>query len=190
VNRYPLISYLDTDLTAKVRALQHKLRDLTGSQASLRDWDPHLTVGSEIWLDDQDLDAYAEELAHAANDIKPFKVQIYDFGFIDNWSGGKLPGNTPYGVYLHVEVTAELRQLIEALAPVTAKHRVYYQLPRPYLLHVTLAFRDLNKEGYQLAKETLAGQTFSEDTLVDSFSIAKMNPSGRNVEARRIPLAP
>jgi 2'-5' RNA ligase len=188
MNRYPLITYLDSKLTAKVRVLQQQLLTLTGSEASLRDWDPHISVGSEVWLRDEQVGEYANQLQSATSMVAPFNVPVAGFGFIDNWSGGKLPGNTPYGVYLHVQVTPELQALADAVEPVVNRLKLYFKRPQPYRPHITLAFRDLTAEGYQKAVAALHDQSFSETAHIDSFSIAIMNRNGKNNEVQRIEL--
>jgi 2'-5' RNA ligase len=186
MHRYPLVAYLDPALTAKVRALQTKLRELTGSEASLRDWDPHISIGSEVWMQDNEVGEYVSELEAATAGIKPLNVPVAGFGFIDNWSGGKLPGNTPYGIFLRVEVTPDLQALADAVEPVANKRKLYFKRPHPYHPHVTLAFRDLTAAGYKKAVALLESQSFAETAHIDSYSIAKMNPDGKNSEAIRI----
>ncbi len=186
MKRYTLVAYLDAGLMAKVRAIQREISRLTGSRASLDDWDPHISVGSEVWLRDDELDEYTAQLADAVAETKPFSVNVRDFGFIDNWSGGKLPGNTPYGVYLGIVVAPELQRMVKKIRPVTAPRNLYYDMPWPYHPHLTVAFRDLTKHGYEITKEKYHKSRFNELTTVDSISIARMKASGRNVEARRI----
>lgn len=189
MNRYPLVAYVDEALTAKVRTIQQQLSDLTGSHACLDVWDPHISVGSEVWLKDDELDDYASELKAATANTPPFLVTIANFGFIDNWSGGKLPGNTPYGVFLDVVVTPELQHLVELIRPVCAARRQYFEMPWPYHPHITIAFKDLTQEGYEKAKQLFEKQPFSVRTAIDSFSIVRHNEvSDKNVEAVRISL--
>ena len=188
MNRYPLIAYLDSDITAKIRGLQEQLRDLTGSRASLRDWDPHISIGSEALLMPHEVGEYVESLKSATKSIRSPSVSISGFGFMDNWSGANLPGNTPYGVYLKVKVTPELQALANAVESVSRCHRLYYKRPDPYLPHITLAFRDLGQAGFQKALRSYKSKSFEESTRLTSYSLAQLTPSGNNREAYRIHL--
>jgi len=187
--RYPLIAYLDPSASAVVRSLQAKIRELSGSQAAMHDWDPHITLGSEVWVKDKDLGQYESDLHEAVSSHRPFSVSIQDYGFIDDWTGGNLPGNSPYGIFLNVNVTPELQDLATAVETVASRRKLYFKRPAPYLPHVTLAFRDLDRAGYDRAKAALTGETFSTTTIISHVSLAKVSQTGHNFEAARIPLS-
>ncbi len=175
MERYPLIAYLDDCLTDKVRNIQMDLSRKTGSRGCLEAWEPHISVGSEVRLSETEVPSYVDDLRGAAVGINPITMRIQGFGFIDDWAGAKLPGNTPYGVYLKVVVSPELLRLAEVLRSVSASRNVYFEMPWPYRPHVAVAYKDLTHQGYMIAKEMLEKAVFDEIAVLDTFSLAKHN---------------
>jgi 2'-5' RNA ligase len=188
MNRYPLIAHLDPESAKAVRDIQRELEAECDTHACLREWHPHVAVGSEAWIEDSDVDAYADRLRAAVGGMKPLDVVINGFNFIDFWSGGSLPGHTPYSVFMGVYLTPELRRLLDAVEAVTAKENLFYKMHTPYFPHVALAYKDLSAEGYEKAKGLLRYRRFTMPARLDHFALGKQDEKGMFQEFRRIDL--
>jgi 2'-5' RNA ligase len=188
MNRYPLIAHLDPDSAKEVREIQHELEKECHTHACLREWYPHVSVGSEAWIEDEDVEAYADRLRAAVQGTRPIETVINGINYIDFWSGGSLPGHTPYSVFLGVHLAPELRRLMDAVESVTAKENLFYKMHTPYFPHVALAYKDLSEEGYKKAQELMRGRRFTRPALLDHFALAKKDEKGMFQEFLRIEL--
>ena len=121
-----MVIYLDDELTQKIRAIQKKLFDLTGSKTCLDLWEPHITIGAGVEINNKDTNSFCEDIERAIKDFKPFKVELKNYGFMDDWMGGKLEGFTKYVVYINVIKNKELQNLFEAIKRVTDKRDLFY----------------------------------------------------------------
>ncbi len=183
---FPIIIYLDSNLTKKVRTVQNKLLEMTDSHACIDIWEPHITVGSGMRIDNKDLNFVYKDIKSVVKNFKPFKIKIKNYNFMDNWPGGKTLDYTHYVIYLDVIVNKTLQKLAEELmGNVTAKRERYYNQPWPYNPHLTVAFKDLNKEGFLKAKKILEKEKFEGETIVDHVAIATERESGKWVEYKR-----
>ena len=119
---FPIIIYLDKFLTKRVREIQRKLFDLTGSRSCIDIWEPHITIGSGMRVKEDDLELVYDDIKSVVENFKPFKIKIRNYNFIDNWPGGKTPGYTKYVIYLDVIVNSQLQKLArELMEKVTVK---------------------------------------------------------------------
>lgn len=204
--KYPIVIYLDKNLTKDVRSLQQRLSKLTGARACLDLWEPHLTIGSAVIEDDVAL--LAKDIENAVKGIKPFNVKIENFAYMDIWTGIKMAPSyilhsirslefkdtlnrvtmSPYVVYINVIKNNNLEELAKAIKTVTDKRKLAYRQPWPYTPHITIAFRDLTKEGFVQAKKLLAKEKFSREVLIDHVAIVKENANGTCTELQRITL--
>jgi 2'-5' RNA ligase len=188
MNRYPLIAHLDPHAAKAVRALQLELEAECDTHACVTEWHPHISVGSEAWIDDKDVDAYADRLREAVAEIKPFEIVINGINFVDFWSGASLPGHTPYVVILGVYLSPELRDLMDAVESVTAKERLFYKVHTPYFPHIALAYKDLSADGFEKAKELLRHRRVTTTAMIDHFALAKQDDEGMFQEYKKIEL--
>ncbi len=206
MNKYPIVIYLDKNLTKEVSSLQQKLSKLTGTRACLDLWEPHLTIGSAVIEDNVEL--LAQDIQNAVKGIHPFKVQLKDFAYMNIWTGIKMAPSyilhsirslefkdtlkrvtmSPYVVYIHVIKNNNLEELAKTIKTVTDKRKLAYRQPWPYTPHITIAFRDLTKEGFVQAKKLLATEKFSGELLIDHIAIVKENDNGTCTELQRIKL--
>lgn len=190
MNRYPLIAHLDSESAKAIREIQLELEAECGTHACVREWQPHVSVGSEALIEDKDLGGYVERLSEATHNIKPLEILINGFNFIDFWSGGALPDHTPYVAFLGVYLSPELTRLLDAVESVTAKEKLFYKMIHPYYPHVALAYKDLTAEGYDKAQKLLMHRRFTTTARLDHFALAKPDESGMFQEFRRIDLRP
>jgi len=172
-----IVSYLDPHSSAIVRSLQEELSGITHSKASLSSWQPHVTIGDGIELDDNELHELKTNLANIARETKQFSLNLSDVGSMDNWKGGKDEEVTPYVIYLDVEVTDSLTSLVNQAAEISNRHTKWYIMPKPYLPHVTLAFRDLPKEGFHKGLHYLRGQDIEISATIDHVALVEKLPN-------------
>lgn len=179
MHKFSLIIYLDTKLTAKIRVIQQELYKLTGSRACLDIWEPHLTIGSGIKVRNQYLAQLRKDFKSTLAQFQPFRITVRNYNFMDNWPGGKLPGHIKYVVYLDVIVSRELLHLAKAVDKVTRKYQIFwYRQPWPYKPHITVAYKDLSKEGFDMAKRLLRKAKFNGTTKIDHIALAEKNKQG------------
>lgn len=185
---FAIISHFDDSFTEEIRELQKEISALTGSKASLEKNNPHLTVGDEILVKESDLENLYRNLQKITEDFSPTSVKIEGFDYLDNWKGGSLP-YTPYVVYLKVTEYFELEKIVSNIKEeVTDNYEKKYHQPYPYKPHITLAYKDLTKEGFDNAKEYLSSKNFSKSTIIDHFSLATKDNKGRWVEFKKFNL--
>ena len=115
MHHFPIVTYINQKLTQKVRSIQQELYDLTGSKACLELWEPHITVGSGINVEEEELSTLFNDVSRVVKAAKPFRIHIENFNFMDNWSGSKMKDFSPYVIYLDVITSPQLQQLVETL---------------------------------------------------------------------------
>lgn len=184
---FAFISHFDVSVTNKIRELQRELSILTASKASLEKNEPHLTVGDEIFVKETDLENLYGNLQKIARDFSPVSIKVEGFDSMDDWKGGSLP-YTPYVVYLKVLEYSNLEKIVSEIKKVTDNYNKKYYQPYPYKPHITLAYKDLTKEGFDKAKEYLLDKNFSELAVIDHFSLAVKGNEGKWVEFKRFDL--
>ncbi|MBI4116140.1 2'-5' RNA ligase family protein [Candidatus Pacearchaeota archaeon] len=184
--KFPIVIYLDKNLTKKIRGIQKRLSKITGSRACLDMETPHITIGSGIKINKKDFELVSMEINSVVKNFKQFKIKIKNYKFMDDWIGGKTPGYTSYVIYLDVVVNENLQKLAEELMDkVTSKHERYYDQPWPYNPHLTVAFKDLDKNGFLKAKEILENEKFEAEMIVDNAAISTEGKNGKWAEYKR-----
>ena len=175
------------DLTKDVTVIQKKLSSLTGSKACLDLWEPHITLGAGVELSDLELEGFYNGMKEVANNFHPFEVQIEGYGFMDNWHGAKI-GFSPYVVYLGIKNNVEIQSLARAIDSKNKKYKKYYGLIRsffPFSPHLTVAFRDLSKDGFEKAKGLFKDEHFSRRTIIDHIALAREDENGKCTKYKR-----
>lgn len=184
--KFSIVIYSDHVLAKKVRKLQKNISKATGSRSCLKLWKPHFTIGSAVKVSEKELKGLYGDIKEAISHFKAFKIRIRNYDFMDDWTGGKLPGHTPYVIYLKVILNNKLLRLAKIVKEkVTDKRTVWYKQPWPYKPHVTLAYKDLSKKGFIKEKETFKHKKFSGEDLVDHIILAKENKTGKWVEFKK-----
>jgi 2'-5' RNA ligase len=167
----PIIAYFEEKVEKEIKELQKEIYYLTGAQASLNEWRPHITVGKALHLDETSYSQILSELNSFTKGFSTFKIELRDFGFIDNWKGSKLFSCKPYVVYINVVLNSNLIAFVEKLDEILKKYNYRYDI-FPYNPHVTLSFKDLDKEGFLKTKKLLEERTFSKIVSINGFSMA------------------
>ena len=184
------VTYLVPDLYERVRSLEHELASVTGSRASLEIWEPHVTVGSEVYVEDEDIYDMERRLQQTVAVIRPFSVALQGIGFVESSSMGHLAGFSKSNVHIRVQKTQELEHLASLVERhVTRGHEKYYSLSHPYQSHLTVAFKDLTDEGFAKGRKLLEHRPFEAEMTFDHVAMAIREDDGRYVEYSRFPLA-
>jgi len=168
---YPCVAYFEEEIEKEFRKLQDEMYKLTGSKACLNEWNPHITVGKDLELDSIGLLNLTKELNSFAKTQSHFEIELKDFGFMNNKIIAKLYNCEPYVIYIDVIVNKDLLLFVEKLNKILEKYKYKYDI-FPYKPHLTLAFKDLNKEGFEKAKEYLKNKKFYKLIKINSFSLA------------------
>lgn len=186
IYKFSIIIYLNPVLAKKVRKLQKNLFKVTDSEAALKLWKPHFTIGSGVKISEKELEGLYEDIKAAISYIKPFKISIRDYDFMDDWTGGELRGYTQYVIYLRVISNKKLSRLAKIIKEkVTDKRKIWYRQPWPFKPHVALAYKDLSKKGFIKGKEISKHEKFSGKDIIDHICLAKENKDGKWIEYKK-----
>lgn len=182
-----LVSYLDQYATQQIRQLQQTMSEITGSTASLSSWAPHITLGDGVDVTRLELDDIVDEITQVARMVMPFQIALNGFSSLDSRPMGVEEASTPYAIFANVIIDQELTDLVSKIDEVTTARSIWYHMPRPYLPHVTLAFRDLSESGYANGLEYLNSQTIQLLSMIDHIALVQKLPDSDD-ELLRIPL--
>jgi len=172
-----IVCYLDINSSKTVRELQRELSKVSGSVASLASWEPHVTIGDGIEVNDIELGAVKAELASLGREITAFPLSLQGVESRDDRIGGEDEETTPYLIYLGVTVGDDLRALVDRVGYLTMYLRKWYVMPKPYVPHVTLAFRDLNECGFYEGLKYLSDKDISITATIGHFSLVEKLPT-------------
>lgn len=184
---YSLIVNLNGEQYKSIRSLQKEISILTGAKRSIEDWLPHITIGDGPYLSEEEVVVYEKELAEFCKAQKKVVTRLRGFTGIDNWKGAQL-GLSPYVIWIDVEVSDDLKNLFEKLKDnITSKYGTWLPRTSSYTPHVTLAFADLTKEGFEKTLELLKTKNIDEDFLIDNITIVECYGDDRmtSVEYKR-----
>ena len=183
-----IVSYLDQATTSQVRELQKTMSEITGSQASLNSWLPHVTLGDGVDVTDLEVNDLIDEIQGVANVTPSFTISVSGFSSLDSRPIGVGEVSTPYAIFIDVVISQELLDLVAKIDEVTTARSIWYHMPRPYLPHVTLAFRDLSEVGYENGLEYLSDKNIHFSSLIDHIALVQKLPD-TDKEYTRIQLA-
>ncbi|MFZ5392443.1 MAG: 2'-5' RNA ligase family protein [Patescibacteria group bacterium] len=167
---YPVVTYFNQDFENEVRGLQSELFEITGARASLDEWRPHVTVGKALWIEDGELQKLVQDLNDFTQTQSVFEMEFDGFGYMDDWAGAEAFNCEPYVVYVDVVVSNDLKNYVEKLGKILDKYEHRYVIHKDNF-HMTLAFKDLNRTGFEKAKKYLRGKSFNGKVRVDSLSV-------------------
>lgn len=184
MKRYSVVCYLEGDDLSKVRALQQKLTDLTGSRKCIDSWMPHLTLGNGIIVSEEEQSRVESLFEDIARNEHSFEIKLEGFGGIENWGGAREGVLTPYVLWVNPIKTNELQHLFEMIRDkITSGVDAFYRITE-YIPHVTLAYGDLTKEGYEIGKRYLADLGFVGSISVNHIALVENFPD-KDIEYRR-----
>ena len=171
-----IVSYLDEPTTNAVRKIQHDLSELTGSTASIVSWSPHITLADGITLEPNEIAGALQRFELTARQVKCFDVEVSGFGGINDWSPGHGDTATPYVLFLNVVVNESLLRAVGLLRKTIIDYPKWYSMPDPYLPHVTVAFRDLSREGYEFGTDYLSRINLQMTSRIDHIALVEKLP--------------
>ena len=176
---FSIVSYLEGEEFKKVRAIQKKLSEITGSKKSLEDWLPHITIGDGIAVSQVRLGEVESALENLAAAQKVVHAQIRGFAGIEDWKGS-IPGKiTPYVIWLNISVSPELKNLFSDLRDkLTANHETWLPRTINYIPHITLACADLSEEGYRAGMEYVSSLQFEETLTISHAALVECYGEG------------
>lgn len=186
--RFSIISYFNDETTNKIRSIQQKLFEITGSRGSLDIWEPHITVGAGVEISEDKIDLFKEQLSKIASTHKSFNLELKDYGFMDNWDLGKNEGFTSFVIYIDVVLNDDLLKLVEDIEKVTNDHPLFYGQLKSYAPHITIAFKDLDKQGFEKARSILSKENFSAISSINHIAISSEDENNRWTENQRFEL--
>lgn len=184
---YSLIACLEGEEYKKVRGIQKELSELTGSRKCLEDWQPHITIGDGPLLSEEELKDYILALETFVKNNKSVTAKLTDFAGIDNWKGAR-ENITPYVLWANVEVSGDLLNIFNTLRDnLTSKYETWLPRTVNYVPHVTVAFADLDEEGYRKGLDFLSTKNLNTNFKISHVSIVECYGEGNmtSVEYRR-----
>ena len=185
--QFSIVSYLDPQATAQVRGLQRTISEVTGSHASLSSWEPHVTIGDGVAVDDTERTRLVGETQQLADETSAFELHMSGFSSLDNRPIGIGEVSTPYVLFVDVQVNPQLLDIVDRMQVITDKYTAWYHMPQPYLPHVTLAFRDLTREGFERGLDYLSDKDIRITSVIDHIALVEKLET-KDVEYTRIPL--
>ncbi|MEK7118027.1 MAG: 2'-5' RNA ligase family protein, partial [Patescibacteria group bacterium] len=140
---YSIVCYLERLSQDKVRAIQKKLFELTGSRKCLDAWTPHITVGSGIVVPQERQQETDEAFRKIADQQSTFNLTLSGFGGTTEWKGARKGITTPYVLWVNPVVNEPLMKLFNTIVDkVTSKYDTFYTRIAEYIPHVTVAYGD------------------------------------------------
>lgn len=183
--RYSIVCYLEGSVCEKVRTLQEKLFELTGSRKCLDAWMPHITIGSGIIVPNERQEEADSAFRKIADEQYAFTIALRGFGGTEEWKGAKVGITTPYVLWVNPVMTDQLLGLFTTVADeITFKYETFYPRIVEYVPHVTVAYGDLTKAGYEKGKEFLNTIDFIDEMVVSHVALVENFPD-KDVEYRR-----
>ncbi len=186
--RLSIVSYLDEAATLAVRKLQRELSEVTGSKAALLSWEPHVTVGDGVEVAAEQLDALCQELTRAISNQPIFTLRTSHFGTFETRPLGRSETSTPYVIYLDVQRSEALQELVRRVQDITEHYDRWYTMVRPYTPHITLAFRDLDAVGFQKGLAYIQGKSGELESSIDHIALVE-KLENKDVEFQRLSFA-
>ena len=183
IKRYSIVCYLENEHHDRVRVIQKELLKLTGSRKCLDSWSPHLTIGSGILVISEKQAEIDKSFGKLTNEQKEFEVLLADFGGTENFKGAD--GLTPYVLWINVVVNKELQTLFDNIAEtITCKYDTFWPRIIQYVPHVTVAYGDLNAEGYEKGKMYLSELKFTDTIKISHVALVENSPD-KDIEYKR-----
>jgi 2'-5' RNA ligase len=176
---FSIVAYLTGEDLDFVRDIQKELSEITGSRKCLTDWLPHITLGDGVTVSGDRLAEVEQRILSVVITQKVITAQINGFGGVDNWKGAIPNQITPYVIWLSVEVNQELIDLYNNIKKnITSKEKLWLPETINYSPHITLAFADLNREGYEKGLNYLNGKTLQREFKIEHVALVECSGVG------------
>lgn len=182
---YSVVCYLEGLPHDKVRAIQKKLFELTGSRKCLDAWTPHITIGSGIIVPRERQQETDEAFQKLLDQQSVFNVILSGFGGTTEWKGARKGITTPYVLWVNPVMNEQLLRLFNTVADgITSKYETFYPRIVEYIPHITVAYGDLTKEGYEKGEEYLRTADFKDEISISHIALVENFPD-KDVEYKR-----
>ncbi len=183
--RYSIVSYLGDPVCERVRAVQEKLFELTGSRKCLDAWMPHITIGSGIIVPQERQEETESAFREIADEQSAFRIALHGFGGTEEWKGAREGVTTPYVLWVNPIITDQLLALFTTIADeITSRYETFYPRILQYVPHITVAYGDLTKDGYAKGKKYLDTTNFNDEMVVSHIALVENFPD-KDVEYKR-----
>lgn len=186
--KFSIVTYLTGEDYKIVRQIQKDVSEISGSKKCLVDWLPHITIGDGIIVSKDRLDEINDKFQDFSNSQKFIRAKISGFDGIDNWKGTVEGKVSPYVIWLEVEVSDELRALRNKLdSEIISKEETWLPRTVNYAPHITIAFSDLDKDGYDKGLNYLKNKEINIDFEINHVSLVECYGEGNmtSVEYRK-----
>jgi 2'-5' RNA ligase len=148
----------------EAQVLKKYFKDNFNSKASLNS-PPHITLHMPFrWKEKKEV-LLIEKLNQFSTQQSPFLLSLDRFGAF-----------APRVIYLNVQANEQLltfQKELERYCKISFQLFNANRLDQPFRPHLTLAFRDLKKEVFDHAWNSVRHQDFKRDWVVDSFYLLK-----------------
>ena len=182
---YSIVCYVEGSAHDKVRAIQEKLFELTGSRKCLDAWTPHITLGSGIIVPPERQEEMGAAFQQVAGQQTAFSVTLSGFGGTNAWKGARPGITTSYVLWVNPVMNTELQNLFDAIADkITNGYDTFYPRITEYVPHVTVAYGDLTEEGYEKGSEYLKTIDFEDEMLISHVALVENFPD-KDIEYKR-----
>ncbi len=160
--RYFLALIPKEPLASEIFQIKEEMKEKYGTKAALRS-PAHLTLHMPFLWKERNEDRLFNKLAYATK-MDPFHLRLHEFGAFP-----------PKTIYIKNIYSKELMAFQEFLTGITKRelHLLNSTHNRGFNPHVTVAFRDLKKDQFDLAWSEYKKRQFSVRMDVDSFWLLK-----------------
>lgn len=177
IKNFSIVSFVDGKLKEKIISLQKQLYDITGSRKCLDAWLPHLTIGDGISLTSNKLEEMEKSISMFLKEQETFSISIKGFGSKTDRKGGLGEITTPYVLWINVDINHSLIKLVEKIKnDISSKCDLWYEMPKPYTPHITIAHRDLTKEWFEKGLKYLKNLDLNEEMKISHISLVEKLP--------------
>jgi len=185
MKNYSIVCYLEGEAHDKVRAIQEELFTLTGSRKCLDAWQPHITIGSGIIVSPENQQVVDNDFDSLARDTDSFDIELNGFGGTTEWKGAREGITTPYVLWINPVMNEKLLELFNRVAnDITSHYETFYPRIVEYVPHVTVAYGDLTKEGYEKGEKYLNSINFNDTISISHIALVENSPD-KDIEYKR-----
>lgn len=185
MKNYSIVCYLEGEAHNKVRAIQNELFKLTGSRKCLDAWQPHITLGSGIVVSPEKQAEVDEAFDLLAQNIDSFYLTLHGFGGTTEWKGAREGITTPYVLWINPVMNDDLFATFNRIAEdISSHYETFYPRIMEYVPHVTVAYGDLTKEGYEKGEEYLGSLNFDDTISISHVALVENFPD-KDIEYKR-----
>ncbi len=126
---------------------------------------PHITYLPPFTMHEQSVELAIADVMNLTSSFQPESIQLEGFGHFT--------GRKSHVIYVAVEKTERMQQQYSALAAYAQESLSLPQIRQQFTPHLTIAYRDLSEEKFQLAWPYFKDRPFSEVMPLDHLWLLK-----------------